>query len=348
MKKKLKPKIRRIRVSRKKTNLITGAFNAGLRSITAVNNADGVELDKEINQKWAHWFLAKKIKRVAWKSYCSAAQRFKSGFCQKAYKKRPQLLLLPTEKKVAVILSVINEGRTISQILDQLQRLPLEEIIVVVNGSKDGTFTILRNHPTKPIIIHYESALGYDIGRAIGAKASQADILVFIDGDMIIRSEQILPYVHAVELGADIALNDLTPYMPGFNRRDSISIIKEFLNRSLGRADLKANSLTAVPHALSRKACEVIGYSSFAIPPMAQVIAIQQGLKVIAPYGVNVFQKNKIKALNTGVGNVVEQMIIGDNLEALYTAMKLQGERLRMPDMLRQRQMIGGIPYAAN
>lgn len=348
MTKKLKPKIRRIRVAGKKKSLLTGAFNAGLQSITHVKNLDGVELDKEINRKWAHWFLAKKTKRVVWKTYCASAQRFKRGFCQKAQKKRPQLLLLPTAKKVAVILSVINEGRTISQILDQLHRMPLEEIIVVVNGSKDGTFTILRNHPSKPIMIHYESAIGYDIGRAIGAKASQADILVFIDGDMIIRAEQILPYVHAIEQGADIALNDLSSYMQGFNRRDSVSMIKEFVNRSLGRSDLKANSLTAVPHALSRKACEVIGYSSFAIPPMAQVIAIQHGLKVIAPYGVNVIEKNKIKAMNTGEGNVVEQMIIGDNLEALHTAMKQQGERLKMPDKLRQRQMMGGITHAAN
>lgn len=348
MKKKLKPKIRRIRVFAKKKNLLSGAFNAGWHSLTNVKEVDGVELEKEINHNWADWFLAKKIKRVPWKIYCSAAQRFKSGFCQKAHKKQPEVLLLPTKKKVAVILSVINEEKTIPLILNQLHRLPLEEVIVVVNGSTDGTFSIVRKHPTKPIIIHYDSAIGFDMGRAIGAKASQADILVFIDGDMIIRAEQLLPFIHAIEHGADLALNNLSSFMHSFYQRDSVSIIKEFVNQAIGRPDLKANSLTAVPHALSRKACEVIGYSSLAIPPLAQIIAIKQGLKVTAPYGVNVIRKNKMKSTNIGEGKVVEQMIIGDNLEALHTAMKQQGERLTMPDMLRQRQKMGGITHATN
>jgi hypothetical protein len=318
---------------------------AGLRSYRkTMSSLPIMNLKKEINHQWWRWFSKKKIKQISWKAYHASANRFKHAFLKKAKKQQRNWVMIPTKKKVAAILCAMNEEKTIRKILDQLNRLPLEEIIVVINGSADQTLSEIQNHPSKPIIIHYDSPLGFDVGRAVGAKATISDILLFLDGDMVIPAEQLVPFVYAVEQGADIALNNITPFLTTFDHRDPVTVVKQFVNHSLGRSDLSANSLTAIPHALSRKTVEIIGFQNLAIPPLAQAIALQSKMKVIAPTSINVIRRNKIKSTNMGPGNAVEELIIGDHLEALHYSMEKQGERLNLKDVLRVRQTIKGAP----
>jgi hypothetical protein len=318
---------------------------AGLQSYRkSMSSLPIMNLKKEINLQWWRWFAKKRVKRISWKDYHASANRFKLAFLKKAKKQQRNWVMMPTNKKVAAILCAMNEEKTIRNILDQLDRLSLEEIIVVINGSADQTLSKIQNHPSQPIIIHYDSPLGFDVGRAIGAKATISDILLFLDGDIIIQAEQLVPLVYAVEQGADIALNNITPFLTRFDLRDPVTIVKQFVNHSLGRSDLAANSLTAIPHALSRKAVEIIGCHNLAIPPLAQAIALQSNMKVIAPTSINVIRRNRIKSTNLGPGNAVEELIIGDHLEALDYLMKQQGERLHLKDKLRKRQSITGVP----
>jgi hypothetical protein len=322
-----------------------GASAAGFQSYRKTMSLLSVmDLKKEMNHQWWRWFSAKKAQRFSWTAYHASANRFKFAFLKKAKIRRRNWVMIPTKKKVAAILSVMNEENTIHHTLDQLGRLPLEEIIVVINGSTDKTLHKIQSHPSRPIIIHYDSALGFDVGRAVGAKATISDILLFLDGDMVIPAEQLVPFVYAVEQGSDIALNNITPFLARFDLQDPVTVVKQFVNDSLGRGDLVANSLTAVPHALSRRTAETIGFRNLAIPPLAQAIALQFRMRVTAPTSINVIRKNRKKSTNVGRGNVVEELIIGDHLEALHYSMELQGERLHLQDQLRQRQYIRGEP----
>ncbi|MEH7087276.1 family 2 glycosyl transferase, partial [Neobacillus drentensis] len=100
------------------------------------------------------------------------------------------------------------------------------------------------------------------------------------------------------------------------------------------------NSLTAVPHALSRKALEIIGYMNLMVPPKAQAIAILNGLRVEVCTSINVVERNKIRNTNVGQTNPVAQLIIGDHLEALREAMDMCGSRLSLSDTQRDRDRI--------
>ncbi|WP_233146894.1 glycosyltransferase family 2 protein [Paenibacillus selenitireducens] len=235
---------------------------------------------------------------------------------------------------ISVILSAQNEEDSIGAVLSEVSRLPIQEIIIVLNGCTDGTYGIARTYPLAKII-HYPDPIGHDVGRAIGAKMASSDILLFVDADIPITAQDLMPFVQAIHQGVDVALNDINPYLSTFDRRDDLSRCKEFLNRSLGRRDLTVNSLTAIPHALSRKAMETIGYTYLMVPPKAQAIAILKGLRVEVCTSVNVVERNKIRKTNVGQTNPVAELIIGDHLEAIREAMDICGSRLALTDNQR-------------
>lgn len=239
-------------------------------------------------------------------------------------------------RSAAAIVPVMGEEGTIGAVLQELKRLPLNEMIFVVNGSDDRTFPILREQ-SDAVIVHYPYALGHDVGRAIGAKLAKSEILLFVDGDMPIPAEQLMPFIEAVDGGIDVALNDVTSFLGNFSARDGVSMVKEFVNRILNRPDLKANSLTAVPHAMSKAAAEAIGYDKLAVPPKAQAVALELGLRVGVPVGVDVVKRNRLRPINSEPNNPVAELIIGDHIEALAEVMAKRGPRLNYPDLIRKR-----------
>ncbi|MHA0857007.1 glycosyltransferase family 2 protein [Paenibacillus sp. CMAA1364] len=237
-------------------------------------------------------------------------------------------------RSASVVISVCNEQDTIGSILSEMDKLPLCQVIVVLNGCTDQSFEIARRYP-KAIIIHYPEAIGHDVGRVIGTKLTKADIVLYIDGDMLVPASELMPFLIAVDQGVDVALNDITSLLPPFARQDQVTHCKRFLNQVLGRRDLMANSMTAIPHALSRRAIQAVGVLSLMVPPKAQALAIVKGLKVAAVHQVNVITRNRIRQHNVAVGNDVTQLIIGDHLEALDTVIKLIGKTLYMPNESR-------------
>lgn len=288
-----------------------------------------------INSLWYSCYIHEG-QQIQAPQYADCMKAFLKGYCLGAGMKKPDWVLMPTLKSVAAVITVRNEGATVSKVLAELSRLPLKEIIAVVNGSADNSFSEARKCPSATIV-HIPEALGYDVGRSIGAKLSTADMVLFLDGDIPIQAERLISFILAVERGADVALNDVTPFIGSFAGRDSVTMLKEFLNVVQDRRDLNANSMTAVPHVLSRKAIEHIGAGNLAVPPKAQSLAIRLGLSVCAPASVDVFKANKATGFNKGAANPVSKLILGDHLEALHMLMETNGGRLRYEDDIRQR-----------
>lgn len=218
--------------------------------------------------------------------------------------------------KLSVIVTARNEEETLQSVLKEAERLMPEEIIVVLNGCTDDSFPRARESG-KALIVHLPDPAGHDVGRAIGARLSRGDIMLFLDGDMTIPAPALAPFAIAVDRGADVALNDLNPLLPAFGDSDGVTRCKMFLNLALGRKDLGAGSMTAVPHALSREAFDRIGAKRLAVPPLAQAAAILANLRVENAGTVNVIKHNRIRKGNTGTGNAMERLIIGDHAEAL-------------------------------
>jgi CTP:molybdopterin cytidylyltransferase MocA len=243
----------------------------------------------------------------------------------------------PIRSKVSVIIPVMNERKTLPYVLREVKKLQRHiEIIVVVNGSTDDSAQIAESSGARVIV--YEQPLGHDVGRSIGALHAGGDILLFVDGDIVIPAEQLRPFLKAVERGADIALNEYN----GPAHKQSVHPVvmaKHALNAALGRADLQGASMTSVPHAISRNALTVIGAEHLAVPPKAQAMAFVHGLRVEAPQLVSVGAMNPLRRRGKG-GDPLRHLILGDHLEAVSWYIQATNERGWRSDLSRNRNMV--------
>lgn len=103
---------------------------------------------------------------------------------------RRGLSLPASQGSLSVIISARNEEQTLPKLLEQVERLKPQEIIVVLNGCNDRSFQRTRLCAQASIVYIPESA-GHDVGRSLGAKLSRGDILLFLDGDMVISAGQL-------------------------------------------------------------------------------------------------------------------------------------------------------------
>jgi hypothetical protein len=317
------------------------AFEAG-KSAALLPEVDGVSRAQAINSCWNDWRESAHVQAASWTAYHDIVRHFVQGFESGKGIRLNNPVLVPTRKTIGAVVTAMNEEKALPAVLDQLGRLPLSEIVIVVNGSTDRTFWSARTL-SGGIVVHFMRPLGHDVGRAVGAKLTRSDILLFLDGDFPVFAEHLVPFIDAVDQGTDVALNDISPYIDVFANRDPVSVVKEMLNRSLGRADLEANSMTAVPHALSRQALETIGFANLMVPPKAQSIAVRSGLKVGCAMSVDVISKNRVRAKNSGHDNPVAHLIVGDHLEALSYLLRTEGPRLSSADDIRNRSVLGRV-----
>ena len=239
----------------------------------------------------------------------------------------------------SVVIPVRNESKTLPRVLSQLHAVPLDDIFVVVNGSSDTSRQVAEQYDCR--ILEYQSPLGHDVGRAVGARAArQADAILFLDADIVVMAHELLPFLVSVENGLDVALNDINR-LPLLNPKHPVNVAKASLNCSLKRSDLGYSSLTGIPHALSRKALDAVGYESLAVPPLAHAKAILHGLEVGLAGPVDVVGRNRIHGADSPVtSHQLEELILGDHLEAMAYLIHRLGVRGGFTDGKRLRQHI--------
>lgn len=240
--------------------------------------------------------------------------------------------------KVSVVIPFMNERRTIRRVIRQARAVhPSTEVIVVANGSSAKALDMVLRSGAK--VLSYSEPLGHDVGRSIGAQAALGEVLLFVDADIVLSAASLRPFVQAVLKGeTDVALND---YSGPTDKKEvhPVVLAKHALNAMLGQEKLKGTSLTAIPHALSRKALMAIGSDSLAVPPLAQAKAIGRGLKVRAVHAVPV---GRLNPLRNERRFSLAAVIVGDHLEALEWWARHTDERGGLEDLNRQRQMLGG------
>jgi CTP:molybdopterin cytidylyltransferase MocA len=242
---------------------------------------------------------------------------------------------------LSVIVAAVDETATLRQVLAQVRRLGVAEVIVVANGATEETARTARAGGAR--VLRCAEKVGHDVGRGLGAACAEGDVLLFADADMPVPAEDLRPFLRAVQEGVDVALNRLDPYIRPEARLHPVFAAQRFLAAALGRPDLGCASLTAVPHALSRRAFRLLGPEALAVPPLALARAVAAGLRVEAVHPVDAVRLNARRpGLNVGRSSPVEQLILGDHLEAIgWVLGQAPGGRGGFTDLGRRRELLG-------
>ena len=100
---------------------------------------------------------------------------------------------------VSVIIPVLNEEGAIANVINDIPKELVQEIIVVDNGCTDRTAEIARKHGAKVVV---EPRKGYGRACLTGiANVNKADIVVFLDGDYSDDPKQMYSLVQPIQDG---------------------------------------------------------------------------------------------------------------------------------------------------
>lgn len=110
---------------------------------------------------------------------------------------------------LSVIVPVYNEVKTVREILDKINSVNVDkEIIVVDDGSTDGTDKALRNIESQNIkIIHHSSNRGKGAAFLTGLANASAEFVIIQDADLEYNPNDYLKLLDAIKVsGADLVL----------------------------------------------------------------------------------------------------------------------------------------------
>jgi glycosyltransferase involved in cell wall biosynthesis len=82
--------------------------------------------------------------------------------------------------RASLVIPALNEADCLGQLLAEVPADQLHQVIVVDNGSTDGTAGVAREAGA---LVVEEPRRGYGFACAAGAAAAEGDVLVFMDGD---------------------------------------------------------------------------------------------------------------------------------------------------------------------
>lgn len=186
-----------------------------------------------------------------------------------------------------IIIPCLNESKYIEKVIRACEESIADGVIIVENGSDDGSLELIKNNLSDKIeIIFVNIPLGHDIPKALGlhyALAEGGEYFIFFDGDMTgMTSEDINTMFKALEGGVDLALTDC--YCDGNLPEGLASYVLEFrrmLNNELNIfSKIKHASPSHGPVGVSKKLAEEIPDDYLGIPPLLLQYAAENNYNV--------------------------------------------------------------------
>ncbi len=108
--------------------------------------------------------------------------------------------------RIAVVIPVFNERDSLPLVVRAIPQGLVDEIVVVDNGSTDGTDSIARGLPVRLV---REPRRGYGSACLAGVAAlaqRPPDVLVFLDGDFSDHPEEMPRLLDEIDAGADLVI----------------------------------------------------------------------------------------------------------------------------------------------
>ncbi len=112
----------------------------------------------------------------------------------------------PSPARVTVLIPVFNERESLPLVVGDIPRGLVDEILVVDNGSTDGTDTVARGLPVRVV---REARRGYGSACLAGARVLESrppGVLVFLDGDYSDHPDEMPRLLDAIAEGADLVI----------------------------------------------------------------------------------------------------------------------------------------------
>lgn len=165
-----------------------------------------------------------------------------------------------------IVIPAYNEEKTIGKVIDNLKKQGLKNIIVVDDGSADGTSNIAEKHKVKVYIHVINRGLGGALNTGISAALmNHADIIVTCDADgqhdpedvkrviEIIKKEKIdvvigsrlinskgMPFFRKI---GNFGLNIITYFLFGAYSTDTQSGLRGFSKNAAKKIEIKTNRM---------------------------------------------------------------------------------------------------------
>lgn len=206
--------------------------------------------------------------------------------------------------ELSVVIVTWNRRADLLRALDSLtaQENVGFELVLVDNGSTDGTLEALPNPPFPVRILRQEKNLGACVGRNLGIRACRSDLILFMDSDAVILNKDTLraavdriredPSIGGLSVPIYLDRDTQEPWLFGAQMNEDLFVDWTRSHRGLVEADALSSCFALVP----KRVCEEAGgfdpFYFYAIEDIDFFMTVRElGYRLEVLYGYPIYHR---------------------------------------------------------